>query len=74
MKELLDVIKVEARADKILFLVFENQEKKIFDMKPFLDEKPFEHNTREIGKLKLWSKEIVRTKFSSISFIFHKYF
>jgi hypothetical protein len=38
---LLDVIQVEARADGTLALVFENQEKRVFDMKPYLSRRPF---------------------------------
>jgi hypothetical protein len=41
MEILLDVISVEARSDNTLFLVFENQEKRLFDMTPYLDKKPF---------------------------------
>jgi len=41
MKILLDVISVKTLADYMLELVFENGEKRIFDMKPFLDKKPF---------------------------------
>ncbi len=38
---LLDVISVEPRPDYTLLLVFENQEKRVFDMTPYLDKKPF---------------------------------
>ena len=38
---LLDVIQVEPRPDGTLALVFENQEKRVFDMKPYLSRKPF---------------------------------
>jgi len=41
MKKLLDVIKVKPQKDYTLLLVFENQEKRLFDMKPYLDKKPF---------------------------------
>jgi hypothetical protein len=41
MEILLDVISVKTRDDYTLELVFENGEKRIFDMKPFLDRKPF---------------------------------
>ena len=41
MKKLLDVIKVKPQKDYTLFLVFENQETRLFDMKPYLDKKPF---------------------------------
>ncbi len=41
MKKLLDVIKVEPQRDNTLVLVFENQEKRLFDMNPYLDKKPF---------------------------------
>jgi hypothetical protein len=41
METLLDVISVSTREDYTLELVFENGEKRIFDMKPFLGRKPF---------------------------------
>ena len=41
MEILLDVISVHTRDDYTLELVFENDEKRIFDMKPFLEKKPF---------------------------------
>lgn len=41
MEILLDVISVKAGDDFTLELVFENGEKRIFDMKPFLDKNPF---------------------------------
>lgn len=41
MKKLLDVINVEPRKDNTLLLVFENHEKRLFDMTPYLDKKPF---------------------------------
>ncbi len=41
MELLLDVISVKTREDYTLELVFENGEKRIFDMKPFFDKKPF---------------------------------
>ena len=41
MQELLDVIKVEARPEYKLLLEFENGEKRIFDMAPYMDKKPF---------------------------------
>jgi len=41
METLLDVISVEAHQDGTLLLVFENGEKRRFDMKPLLDQKPF---------------------------------
>ena len=41
MEILRDVISVKAREDYTLELVFENGEKRRFDMKPFLDRKPF---------------------------------
>ena len=39
MEALLDVISVKTRDDYSLELVFENGEKRIFDMKPFLDKR-----------------------------------
>ena len=41
MEVLMDVVKVEARPDYTLCLEFENGEKRIFDMTPFMDKKPF---------------------------------
>lgn len=41
MEALLDVVKVEARADYKLYLEFENGEKRVFDMTPFMEKKPF---------------------------------
>jgi len=41
MEALLDVVKVEARPDYLLYLEFENGEKRIFDMSPYMDKKPF---------------------------------
>lgn len=41
MKTLLDVVSVEANSDYTLVLVFENGEKRLFDMKPLMDKKPF---------------------------------
>jgi hypothetical protein len=42
MEPLLDIVKVEARPDHTLWLEFENGEQRIFDMKPYLDRKPFQ--------------------------------
>jgi hypothetical protein len=39
---LLDVVRVEARADHTLLLEFENGEKRVFDFKPYLDSRPFQ--------------------------------
>jgi hypothetical protein len=39
--ELLDVVKVEAKANYVLYLEFENGEKRLFDMAPYMDRKPF---------------------------------
>jgi len=41
MEILLDVVSVEPHKDNTLLLVFENNEKRLFDMTPYLDEKPF---------------------------------
>jgi hypothetical protein len=41
METLLDVVGVVAQKDYTLLVVFENGEKRRFDMKPFLDQKPF---------------------------------
>jgi len=40
---LLDVVKVETKPNYMLFLEFENGEKRVFDMLPYLDRKPFLH-------------------------------
>jgi len=41
MNILLDVISVKPRDNHTLEIVFENGEKRIFDMNPFFDKKPF---------------------------------
>ena len=41
MEKLFDIISVEPRHDNSLLLVFENQQKRRFDMTPFLSKKPF---------------------------------
>jgi len=41
MEILLDVVSVVAEKDHTLLIVFENGEKRRFDMKPLLDKKPF---------------------------------
>jgi len=41
MEELFDVISVEPHKDNTLLLIFENQEKRLFDMTPYLEKKPF---------------------------------
>lgn len=41
MNTLLDVIKVQATPDYLLYLEFENGEKRIFDMSPYMDKRPF---------------------------------
>jgi Protein of unknown function (DUF2442) len=41
METLLDVVKVEAKPDYQLLLEFENGEKRVFDMTPYMDKKPF---------------------------------
>lgn len=41
MEQLLDVVKVEALAGYKLRLEFENGEKRLFDMTPYIDERPF---------------------------------
>ena len=42
MEPLLDVVTVEARADHTLWLEFENGERRVFDMKPYLGQNPFQ--------------------------------
>jgi len=41
MEILLDVIGVEPHKDNTLSLVFENYQRRLFDMTPYLDKKPF---------------------------------
>lgn len=41
MNELLDVVKVQAQPDYKLVLEFENGERRLFDMAPIMDKKPF---------------------------------
>jgi len=41
MEMLLDVVGVEPHKDNTLLLLFENQEKRLFDMTPYLDKRPF---------------------------------
>jgi hypothetical protein len=41
MQDLLDVVQVEAGPDYKLYLQFENGEKRVFDMGPYMDKKPF---------------------------------
>lgn len=41
MQTLLDVVSVETTAGHKLLLAFENGERRLFDMTPFLDRKPF---------------------------------
>jgi Protein of unknown function (DUF2442) len=41
METLIDVISVKSNEDYTLELVFENGERRIFDMKPYLKKKPF---------------------------------
>jgi hypothetical protein len=41
MEALLDVVKVEAKPNYKLLIEFENGEKRVFDMSPYMDKKPF---------------------------------
>jgi len=41
MEALLDVVKVEVQSDYKLLLEFENGEKRMFDMRPYMEKKPF---------------------------------
>jgi len=41
METLFDVIHVEPHKDNTLYLLFENQDKRSFDMTPYLNKKPF---------------------------------
>ena len=42
MTDLLDVVKVDAKPDYSLLLEFENGERRLFDMRPLMDKKPFD--------------------------------
>ena len=42
MQALVDVVAVQARPDFSLLLEFDNGEKRVFDMIPYLHKKPFE--------------------------------
>ncbi len=55
MEELLDVVQVEPQEDCTLLLVFENGQRRRFDMKPLLDKKPF----TQLKKLPLFMKASV---------------
>ncbi len=39
MEKLLDIVNVEPHKDNTLLLVFENQEKRLFDMTPYIRQK-----------------------------------
>ncbi len=41
MEALLDVVSVETKPGYKLFLEFENGEKRVFDMSPYMDKNPF---------------------------------
>ena len=41
METLLDVVKVKVELDYMLHLEFENGERRIFDMTPYMDKRPF---------------------------------
>ncbi|MBD3240034.1 MAG: DUF2442 domain-containing protein [Chitinivibrionales bacterium] len=41
MELLLDVVSVKPREDRTLELEFENHQRRLFDMKPYLGRKPF---------------------------------
>lgn len=41
MNTLLDVVRVDPQTDYKLFLEFENGERRVFDMAPLMDKKPF---------------------------------
>lgn len=52
METLLDVVSVEPQKNNTLLLVFENHEKRLFDMVPYLEKKPF----TKLKKLPLFMK------------------
>ncbi|AXS80374.1 DUF2442 domain-containing protein [Dechloromonas sp. HYN0024] len=41
MNDLLDIVNVRATGDYKLFLEFENGERRVFDMAPYMDRKPY---------------------------------
>ena len=41
METLLDVVKVQAQANYVLYLEFENGERRLFDMTPYMHKHPF---------------------------------
>ena len=41
MEALLDIVKVEVKPNYTLHLEFDNGEKRIFDMSPYMNKKPF---------------------------------
>lgn len=41
MEVLLDIVKVAVKPDYVLLIEFENGEKRVFDMSPYMDKKPF---------------------------------
>ncbi len=55
MQPLLDVISVAPQTDCTLLLTFENNERRIFDMVPYLEKKPF----YRLKKLPLFMKASV---------------
>ena len=55
MDALLDVVRVEAKPDYSLLLEFENGEKRLFDMSPYLNKKPF----IELKELFLFNKAAI---------------
>ena len=57
MAVLLDIVSVEGKPDFSLLLEFENGERRIFDMRPYLERKPF---TR-LSQLPLFLKATVES-------------
>ncbi len=55
MEALLDIVKVEVKPDYKLLLEFENGERRIFDMSPYMDKKPYV----QIRDFKLFSRASV---------------
>lgn len=41
MEVLLDIVKVTVEPDYMLLIEFENGEKRVFDMSPYMDKEPF---------------------------------
>ncbi len=56
MTELLDIVKVIAKKNYSLLLTFENKETRLFNMKPFLEKKPF----KTLKNIKLFMQPTIK--------------